>query len=235
MTHTRKRIRKLSTAVFRGCRTEYDFDVYPISTAITDNPAVFIFSRRLVDKLGRWHHAVSCVGETESVVAEIKRHKRARCIKGNDANVICILKEVDSGLRRGVLDDIAAARTFSCVRGKFKPTINAASNGKTTKTAKILSFKPSTKIKAARADHAGKPVAGKPRRSAAKSGKRVEHDSKPGQKVVKGKASAGGKRVSSRVDSDGRQYRLSKPKKPVAGRAKARIAQNSRSRSKLAA
>jgi hypothetical protein len=149
--------------------------------------------------------------------------------------VICILKEVDSGLRRGVLDDIAAARTFSCVRGKFKPTINAASNGKTTKTAKILSFKPSTKIKAARADHAGKPVAGKPRRSAAKSVKRVEHDSKPGQKVVKGKASAGGKRVSSRVDSDGRQYRLSKPKKPVAGRAKARIAQNSRSRSKLAA
>ena len=87
MTHTRKRIRKLSTAVFRGSRSEYNFDVYPISTDITDNAAVFIFSRRKVDKKGRAHHAVSCVGETQSIISEIKKHKRSKCVKGNAANV----------------------------------------------------------------------------------------------------------------------------------------------------
>lgn len=125
MTQSRKRIRKLSTAVFRGSRTEYSFDVYPISPAITDNPAVFIFSRRKADKTGRWHHTVSCVGETASIVAEVKKHKRAKCVKGNSVNVVCLLKEIDRRARAGVLDDIISARAFSCVRGKFKPTIKA--------------------------------------------------------------------------------------------------------------
>src|SRR5690348_17855435 len=118
MTHAPKRVRKLSTAVFRGSRTEYTFDVYPLSTAITDNPVVYIFSRRKVDKLGRWHHAVSCVGETQSIVSEIKKHKRARCVKGSESNVVCIIKEADRRTRSGVLDDIASARAFSCVQGK---------------------------------------------------------------------------------------------------------------------
>src|SRR5437764_12660430 len=121
MTHAQKRVRKLSTAVFRGSRSEYNFDVFPISTAITDHPVVFIFSRRKVDKRGRAHHAVSCVGETNSIVSEIKKHKRARCVKGNEANVVCILKEGDRKLRSAVLDDITTARGFSCIQGKFKP------------------------------------------------------------------------------------------------------------------
>ena len=141
MTRNKKRIRKLSTAVFRGSRTEYRFDVYPITTSITDNPAVFVFSRRLSDKKGRWHHAVSCAGETQSIVTEIKRHKRAKCIKSNQANVVCILKEADGATRSGILDDIADARAFSCVRGRFeaakqpKPATKAGA-----RSAKILKF-----------------------------------------------------------------------------------------------
>jgi hypothetical protein len=149
MAQTRKRIRKLSTAVFRGSQLEYNFDVYPISTAITDNPVVFIFSHRKVDKKGRAHHAVSCVGETPSIVSEMKKHKRARCVKGNEANVVCILRESDRKARSGVLDDITAVRAFSCVQGKFKPTIRAkvgvVKNQKPAKTAKILPFKPLAK------------------------------------------------------------------------------------------
>jgi hypothetical protein len=230
MTQPHKRIRKLSIAVFRGSRTEYNFDVYPISPAITDNPAVFIFSRRKVDKRGRWHHAVSCVGETHSIVAEVKKHKRAKCIKGNQANVVCLLKEDDRKARASVLDDIVSARAFSCVRGKFKPTIKAKLDVlKNPKTGKIIPFKP---------------LAGGTSLSISRS-TRTRRKTKPAvesisQKVIrkivkKGKPAAGGKGIQSGVDSDSGQHRLSKSKKPLARSAKARVAQHSRSRTKLAA
>lgn len=237
MAHTRKRIRKLSTAVFRGSLAEYSFDVYPITTAITDNPAVFIFSRRKVDKFGRGHHAVSCVGETQSIVSEIKRHKRARCIKGNEANVVCILREADSRIRTATLDDITAARVFSCVRGKFKPTIKSETNAK---TAKILPFKPAARVKAVSSDNSTRPASTKRRNGAtAKARKSIELVAAPkparSKKPLKGKVATSGTRVSRGVGSDGGQHRLSKSKRSVAGRAKARVAQNSRSRAKLAA
>jgi len=232
MTHAPKRVRKLSTAVFRGSRSEYTFDVYPLSTAITDNPVVYIFSRRKVDKLGRWHHAVSCVGETQSIVSEIKKHKRARCVKGSESNVVCIIKEADRRARSGVLDDIASARAFSCVQGKFKPTIKAKLDViKNAKPAKILPFKPFEKLVCVAVDaRAAKPVSGK--RKPAKKRSTQPEAAKP---VKKGKAPSSGKGIQSGVDSDSRQHRLSKPKKPVARTAKARTAGGSGSRKKRAA
>lgn len=241
MTHIRKRIRKLSTAVFRGSRSEYNFDVYPISTDITDNAAVFIFSRRKVDKKGRAHHAVSCVGETQSIISEIKKHRRSKCVKGNAANVVCILKEIDRAARSGVLNDITAVRAFSCVQGRFKPTIKAKPSAiKDAKTAKILPFKPHSKTRisvaadngksASTVRKAGKSAAVKPvSASDRKSDRAVQ---KP---VKKGRTAESRKRVQSSVDSDSGQRRLSKPKKPVARGAKTRIAGGTRSRSKLAA
>jgi len=229
MAHTRKRVRKLSTAVFRGSRTEYSFDVYPITPAITDNAAVFIFSHRKADKKGRWHHAVSCVGETASIVSEIKRHKRAKCVKGN-ANVVCLLREADSRLRAGVLDDIVSARAFSCIRGKFKPTIKAKLDVvKNPKTGKVIPFKP---LAAGTGLSISKSV--RPKRKVKPAAEPISQ--KVIRKIVKkGKPAAGGKRVQGGVDSDGGQRRLSKPKKPLARSAKARVAKHSRSRAKLAA
>ena len=119
MTQARKRIRKLSMAVFRGAKTEYNFDVFPISPSITDSAAVFIFSRRSVDKQGRAHHAASCIGETTSLVSEIKRHRRAKCVKGNEANVVCVLKESDQRVRADLVSDISEARVFCCIRGNL--------------------------------------------------------------------------------------------------------------------
>jgi len=220
----------LSTAVFRGSRNEYSFDVYPITPALTDNPTVFIFSRRRADKTGRWHHAVSCVGETQSIVSEIKRHKRAKCVKGNGANVVCLLKEADRSARVGVLDDIVSVRGFSCVRGKFKPTIKAKLDVvKNSKTDKVIPFKPLSAgtglsiSKSVRAKRKAQPTT-------------VVTSKKAVAKTVKnGKPTAGGKRVQSGVDSDRGQRRLSKSKKPLTRSAKARVAQHSRSRTKLAA
>ena len=232
MTHAPKRVRKLSTAVFRGSRTEYTFDVYPLSTAITDNPVVYIFSRRKVDKLGRWHHAVSCVGETQSIVSEIKKHKRARCVKGSESNVVCIMKEADRRARSGVLDDIASARAFSCIQGKFKPAIKAKLDVvKNAKPAKILPFKPLEKdIQVAADIRVAKPVTVK-RKSAEKRSPQPE----VAEPLKKGKTSAGGKGIQKGGDSDGGQHQLSKPKKPVARTTKARAAGDVRSRKKRAA
>lgn len=142
MTQARKRIRKLSTAVFRGNRTEYNFDVFPISPWITDAAAVFIFSRRFVDKHGRAHHAVSCLGEAKSVVTEIKRHKRSKCVKERSANVVCVLKEADQNSRTAVVQDISEGRQFSCVRGSYKPLLRPAPAKRHAKTPTILDFKP---------------------------------------------------------------------------------------------
>jgi hypothetical protein len=231
MTHAPKRVRKLSTAVFRGSRSEYTFDVYPLSTAITDNPVVYIFSRRKVDKLGRWHHAVSCVGETQSIVSEIKKHKRARCVKGSESNVVCIIKEADRRTRSGVLDDIASARAFSCVQGKFKPAIKSKLDVvKNAKPAKILPFKPVEKNVRAADVRVAEPVTGK-RKPATKPSTQPE----PAKPVKKGKAAAGGKGINSSVDSNGGQHQLSKPKKPVTRTTKARATGGARSRKKRAA
>lgn len=243
MTHIRKRIRKLSTAVFRGSHSEYNFDVYPITTAITDHPVVFIFSRRKVDKKGRGHHAVSCVGETQSIISEIKKHKRSKCVKGNEANVVCILKESDRTARSGVLNDIASVRAFSCVQGKFKPTIKAKlSSIKDAKTARILPFKPLVKNcrVGSAAINNGKPTAvirKVDRSSAVKPTKATIEKSKRSvaKPAKKGRTAETRKRVQSGVDSDSGQYRLSKPKKPGARGAKTRIAGSSGTRSKLAA
>ena len=243
MTHAKKRIRKLSTAVFRGSRTEYNFDVYPISTSITDHAVVFIFSRRKVDKKGRAHHAVSCVGETQSIISEIKRHKRARCVKGNEANVVCILKEPDRATRSGVLEDISTARAFSCVQGKFKPTIKAkldvVRNGK---GAKILPFKPLSRANA-RTGVAAAPANNAKSRLKSARQPDIKPTSKPAEKrkrsgtktVERERASESRKRIPSGVDSDSGQHRLSNPKRTVTRSAKTRVAGGARSRTKLAA
>jgi hypothetical protein len=224
----------LSTAVFRGSRLQYNFDVFPISPAITDSAAVFIFSKRLIDKKGRAHHAVSCLGETSSIASEIKKHKRARCVKGNEANVICILKEADKAARSGVIEDIRTNRNFSCIRGSYKPTIKATSDAKKPKTAKILPFMPAEKpaVSAVKPRGSAKPS------GARKNGKKaaaVTALSSKKAKAKKGNAAASPKRVSRSVDSNGGQHRLSKPKKSPARGAKTRAAGHSRSGKKLAA
>ena len=122
---------KLSEAVFRGKRLLYTFDVYPLAAKdITDGPAVFILSRRHIDRFGSGHHSAICIGETDSIVSEIKHHKRSKCVKEHGANVVCLLKEPSEGTRAGLVEDLTSARRFSCVQNAYDTTIRPKPNVK---------------------------------------------------------------------------------------------------------
>lgn len=119
----RRKSAKISDAVFRGRKGEYTFEVYPLAAEVPETPAVFILSRRKIHRTGHVSHAVSCIGETGSVQAEVKRHKRSKCVKHNETNVVCVLRDESEKSRALVLDDIAGARSFGCVRGVLDLTM----------------------------------------------------------------------------------------------------------------
>lgn len=120
----RKRTSKISEAVFRGRRSFYSFEVFPLTAKdIEDAAGVFIISRRRTDKFGSGHHATICVGETRSILAEIRRHKRAKCVKQTAANVVCFLREEKPETRLGVVEDLVSSRTFNCVRNEIRTAI----------------------------------------------------------------------------------------------------------------
>jgi len=117
--------RKLADALFRGQNSDHLFKVYPVAAAITDQPAVFIIARRIIDRRGHGHQLAVCIGETESTLKELKKHKRAPCAKENAANVVCLLKEKDAKIRETVIKDLLARRPFVCIRNVYKPKIIA--------------------------------------------------------------------------------------------------------------
>jgi len=117
--------RKLADALFRGQSTDHFFKVYPVAAAITDQPAVFIIARRIIDHRGHGHQLAICIGETESTLKELKKHKRAACAKENAVNVVCLLKEKDAKIRETVIEDLLARRRFVCIRNVYKSKVAA--------------------------------------------------------------------------------------------------------------
>jgi hypothetical protein len=105
---------KISEAVFRGRKTAYNFEVYSIKDSVEDAAGVYVISRRVEDRRGRWHHAIVCFGRTDSFVSELKRHKKARCVKDHKANVICTLREEKEKVRLKIEDDLRSAHAFAC-------------------------------------------------------------------------------------------------------------------------
>src|SRR5829696_2915083 len=122
-----KKPRKISDAVFRGKLSAYNFQVFPLTADIADTPGVFILSRRRTDKFGHGHQSAVCIGETNSIAAELKKHKRAKCVKNNEPNVVCILTEENAAARTGVIKDLTAARKFGCIRNVYDSTIKPKS------------------------------------------------------------------------------------------------------------
>ncbi|MEP7212617.1 MAG: hypothetical protein ABI791_06060 [Acidobacteriota bacterium] len=123
----RKKPRKISDAVFRGKKSAYSFQVFPIAADIDDTPAVFIIARRRTDKLGHGHQSAVCIGETSSITSELKKHKRAKCVKNNEPNVICVMEEENAAVRARVLEDLIAARKFGCIQNVYDFTIKPKS------------------------------------------------------------------------------------------------------------
>jgi len=201
--------RKLADAVFRGKDNVYRFKVYPLTATITDQPAVFIISRRITDRSGRGHQAAVCIGETESTFDEIKKHKKSKCVKERSSNVVCLLKEKERKSRLTVIEDLIAARSFGCVKNVYKTKIEPTSKTRNAKSTDRVKLPKNTSLNT-RARSSG--IIAK-RAAATKTRTRVQ----------------GG------VDSDRRQHRLSNQKRSVTGKAKGRTVGVSGARKKSAA
>lgn len=109
-----KKSQKLSEAIFRGKKTLYNFEVFPLEAEFKDVPAIYIISKRIRDKRGKGHHKFVCIGQTESILGDIKKHAKGKCIKQNKANVICILAETDEKNRLRIEADLRESHLIVC-------------------------------------------------------------------------------------------------------------------------
>lgn len=112
----KKAVRPISSAVFRGKKSQYDFKVFSIDEKFEPLQAVYIISRRFTDKRKRGHHKLICIGQTDSLTEGIKMHKQGKCIRQNEANVICLLKEEDENNRLRIEADLREAHSINCNR-----------------------------------------------------------------------------------------------------------------------
>lgn len=109
-----KRGKPIGSAVFRGKKERYDFKVFELDEKFEPIPAVYIISKRKTDRHKRGHHAVVCIGQTNSVLDELKRHRKGKCVKKHQANVVSILPETDEKMRLRIETDLKAAHTVAC-------------------------------------------------------------------------------------------------------------------------
>ncbi|MDQ3322052.1 MAG: hypothetical protein M3525_06435 [Acidobacteriota bacterium] len=109
-----KNIKPIGAAVFRGRKKRYDFQVYPLDFAFENVSAIYVISKRKTDSKKRGHHALVCIGQTDSVVNELRKHASGKCVKKHEANVISILPEQSEKKRLKIEEDLKAAHTIVC-------------------------------------------------------------------------------------------------------------------------
>ena len=109
-----RRARPIGSAVFLGKKERYDFKVFELGEKFEPIPAVYIISKRKIDRNKRGHHALICIGETNSIAAELKRHRKGKCVKKHQANVVSILPEMDEKTRLRIESDLKAAHSVAC-------------------------------------------------------------------------------------------------------------------------
>jgi len=110
----KKKAKPICSAVFRGKKDRYGFEVFPLDAEFEDVSAIYVISKRKIDKRKKGHHALVCIGQTESLLGEIKRHKKGKCVKKYQANVISILPEENEKKRLRIETDLRAAHTIVC-------------------------------------------------------------------------------------------------------------------------
>jgi hypothetical protein len=109
-----KKAKPIGSAVFRGKKEKYDFQIFPLDEKFEQIKAVYIISKRKTDRKKRGHHKLVCIDQTESIVDGIKKHKKDKCIKHNEANVICLLKEENETNRLRIAADLREAHMIAC-------------------------------------------------------------------------------------------------------------------------
>ena len=111
----KKRTKPISSAVFRGKKDRYDFQVFPIDAEFEDVSAIYIISKRKIDKRKKAHHALVCIGQTDSILGEMKKHKKGKCVKQHRANAVSILPETNEKTRLKIETDLKAAHAIPCI------------------------------------------------------------------------------------------------------------------------
>lgn len=115
MKHRKRKSLKIGEAVFRGKKTIYNFEVFPLDVELESVPAVYLITKRKIDKLGKAHHAPVCIGQTDSLTEGLKQHVKGKCIKKLKANVICVLQNEDEKSRRKIEEDLKASCAVPCL------------------------------------------------------------------------------------------------------------------------
>jgi hypothetical protein len=110
----KKKIKPIGSAVVRGKNGRYDFEVFSLDAELKDGSAIYLISKRITDKSGRGHHKFVCIGQTESLLGDIKKHKKDKCIKQHKANVVCLLREENETNRLKIETDLRQAHTIAC-------------------------------------------------------------------------------------------------------------------------
>jgi hypothetical protein len=110
----KKKIKPIGSALVRGKSGQYAFEVFSLDAEIKDGSAIYLISKRMTDKSGRGHHKFVCIGQTESLLGDIKKHKKDKCIKQHKANVICLLREDNEKNRLKIETDLRLAHTIVC-------------------------------------------------------------------------------------------------------------------------
>lgn len=110
----KKKIKPISSAIFRGKKERYSFEVFSLTEEFESVPAVFVISRRKTDKLKKAHHSLVCIGQTNSIFDELKKHRKGKCVKKHQANVVSILPEANEKIRLRIETDLKAAHSVAC-------------------------------------------------------------------------------------------------------------------------
>lgn len=111
-----KKAKPISSAVFRGVKQRYDFQVFALTENFEPIQAVYVISKRKTDKKKRAHHALICIGATDSIADEIKKNRK-NYLRKYAANVISILPEENEQKRLKIETDLKAAHPFLSVNG----------------------------------------------------------------------------------------------------------------------
>ncbi|MGI9035460.1 MAG: hypothetical protein ACR2GD_05415 [Pyrinomonadaceae bacterium] len=128
---------KITDAVVRGEKTNYEFEVFPIETEFEPQPAVYIFSRRKLDKTGRGHQKFVRVGQTASLDGDFSKYKK-NFASNSRANVICVYVEEEENSRRKIEEELKAAHLISCA-GETE-NLSAQTDAKKTSRLKSSEF-----------------------------------------------------------------------------------------------
>lgn len=110
-------VKPIGSAVFRGKEDKYDFKVFPLDEKFENVQAVYIISKRKTDKQKRGHHALICIGATDALADEIRKHRKGKSLRQKQANAISILAETDAKKRLKIENDLKAAHSISCNHG----------------------------------------------------------------------------------------------------------------------